>query len=394
MNMSVLICSSLILNIIKGYNLLLQTTWLIPYLGDLLKFYGLNAGFVLTLYALYTKDIELRQNRRELNRVLIYVLFAFILQCFAWVLFKVLIFNVHVINIIILFAIGVYTCALLYFFSRVIMLAYLRVEKFKERSFWQSIKHFPLIRIYVKKKDLKESKHYEKDPQERIALNHYPTLTKLIGESGWEHEGAGFSFLIAYKDSLNWIKLIAAIVKEHIDNGETITLVTCRHHPSHIIRYLESAWKDSDQKKLRNFMVIIDGFTKSFGGDDEIFPKSLQENIDDGYAIFSASSIPSIHSGCAQAFKYFKKTIKGKRLPGTVIYDGLLIYRHSEAEEFINRFLVHMVEAERTYSMATIIGEPYVDINTTVFKSIFSLVDYSRICEKTDSFKQLTYKDC
>ncbi len=113
----------------------------------------------------------------------------------------------------------------------------------------------------------------------------------------------------------------------------------------------------------------------------------------DGYKIFSASSIPGIHSGCAKAFKHFKEITNGKRLPGTVIYDGLLIYRHCEAESFLTRFLVHMIEAERTYSMITFVGEPLVDASTESFKSLFSLVDYSRIYKDIKNIDDLEYTE-
>lgn len=368
-------------------------TSLSPHAGDLLKLYGLTAGFILTLYALYTKDIELRQNRRELHKVLISALFAFILQCLAWVLVEILTCKGVWAGLIFLLAFLSYVWALIYFFMRVVVLAYLRVEKFKERSFFQSVKHFPIIQSIVKKIDLAKSKHYETNAQCRISLDKYPSLMKLIGSEKWQHQGDGFSFLIAYKNSLSWIQLIAKFIKEHIENGETITLVACRHHPSHIILYLEKEWENSDQTKLRERLVIIDGFTESFGGDDEIFPKSLKKNSSDGYVIFSASSIPGIHSGCAEAFKHFKKIAKGKRLPSTVIYDGLLIYRHCEAEAFLTRFLVHMIEAERTYSMVTLVGEPLVDVSTASFKSLFSLVDYSCICETMENFSELKYEE-
>ncbi len=233
-------------------------TELSPHVGNLLKFYGLTAGFILTLYALYTKDIELRQNRRELYRVLIFALIAFILQCLAWVLVKILNCTGAISGIVLLSAFISYVWALLYFFMRVIILAYLRVEKFKERSFFQSVKHFPLIRNIVKRIDLNKSKHYETSAQSRMSLDKYPSLTKLAGSKRWQHQREGFSFLIAYKNSLSWVQLISKITKEHINNGETVTLVTCRHHPSHIVSYLEKEWEGSDQTKLRKNMVIID----------------------------------------------------------------------------------------------------------------------------------------
>ena len=368
---------------------------LAPHMGALLKLYGFSAGFILTLYALYTKDVELRQNRRELHCVLILVLFAFILQCSAWLVATV--FTVNVITgFVLLLALTLYIFALLYFFTRVVILSYLRAEKFKERSFLQSLKHFPIIRNIARKISLIGSKHYEKTVQDRVSLDKYQLISQIVGSQRWQHESKGFSFLIAYTNVISWLKLVAKLTKEHVTNGETITLITCRHHPSHVISYLEKEWQGSDQKTLRANLVIIDGFTLSFGGDDEVFPKFLQEKCSEGYTIFSASSIPGIHSGCAKAFKHFKKIFKGKRLPGTVIYDGLLVYRHCEAAEHLTRFLIHMIEAERTYSMITIIGEPYVEASNSVFKATNSLVNYSRVLRiknNSEHYEHFTYPE-
>ncbi|MDH4201508.1 MAG: hypothetical protein OEV87_01265 [Phycisphaerae bacterium] len=368
-------------------------TELSPYVGDLLKFYGLTAGFILTLYALYTKDVELRQTRRELHRVLIVVLFAFILQCLAWILVNMFKRTGAMPGLLLFLAIMFYAFSLIYFFLRVVILAYLRVEKFKERSFLQSVKHFPVIRYGVKKIESFMSQHYEISVQDRIPLDKYTSLTKLVPIKQWQTKVRGFSLLVAYENTLSWLQLISKITKEHIENGETVTLITCRHHPSLIISYLEASWGEPNQSKLRNNMVIIDGFTELFGGDDEIFKKTLVKHRSDGYKIFHASSTPGIHSGCAKAFKYFKKVIKGKRLPGTVIYDGLLVYRYCEEESFLTRFLIHMIEAERTYSMVTLIGEPSVEMGTPSFKSIFSLVDYPRFYKDIDNISELKYPE-
>lgn len=354
---------------------------LITHAGPLLKFYGLTSGFVLTLFALYRRDNELRQSRRELFHVLVLVLLSFMLQCLVWLSVRTRPFLGDWDTVLSFAAMLLYAAALLYFFGRVAVLSYLRIEKFKERPFLSSLKHLPGIRWIGRKITLVFEKRYETTVGKRGAAENYSVLAKAMGEKVNLPRDRGISVLLAYDGVKAWFRFVARMVDEHLTNGETVTLVVCRHHPGHVVSYLEAEHGDDVlPQECRERLAIVDGFTDVFGGDDEIFHKSIARKRSDGYRIIAAHSVAGIHSGTAAAFKYFKKMSKGKRLPGTVIYDGLLVYRYGEPGDMLARFLTHMLEAERTYQMITVLGEPVAERRAPGFGVIDSLVDWSVEC--------------
>lgn len=351
------------------------TNQLLQHVSDLVKFYGLTAGFVGTLYALYTKDNELRQSHRELFRVLVLVLLAFLIQSGVWVITDLLGNQGACAVGLSLAALVLYAVASLYFFGRVTVISYLRIEKFKERPLLHSLKHLPGIRGIIRWHTLRREAHYETTVRKRQSIDKYQVLHDILGRTPLVEESRGASFLLTYEHVRSWLSSLARITKEHLANGETVTVVACRHHPAHILSYIEhdgGVLPEQDRKKL----IIVDAFTPAFGGDDEIFHKFLRTKTDDGYTIVSARSLAGIHSGAAQAFKLFKKSLPGQRLPGTVIYDGLLVYEHCEALDHVIRFVTHMVEAERTYAMITVLGEPVVVAESLAYGIVASLVDY------------------
>lgn len=342
----------------------------------LLKFYGLTAGFLLTLYALFTRDNELRLSHRELFRVLVGVLVAFLLQCFVWVLYVILGWKQSLPIVLSCVALLCYMWAVFYLFFRVTVLSYLRVEKFKERPFLSSFKHLPVVRRIVQRISTMFEKHYETNVGKRCSVPAYKQLNTLIGHSPEMHNERGMSLLATYNSLHAWLTTVATLVDEHLDNGETVTIITCRHHPAHILSYIEKCNGVPNEDKLKRF-AVVDAFTLSFGGDDEVFHKSLYKKKEDGYTIIPARSLAGIHSGAAEAFKLFKKARKGPRQPATIIYDGLLSYQYCEPTDHINRFLTHMVEAERAYAMITIIGEPEGVTKAVPYAALSAMVDYT-----------------
>lgn len=348
---------------------------LLKHAADLVKFYGVTAAFILTLYALYTKDNELRQSHRELFRVLVLVLLAFLLQCLVWVmtdLFSYIGFGSLALSVL---ALLFYVGAALYFLGRVTVLSYLRVEKFKERPVLHSLKHLPGIRWLVRRITVWRGQHYETTVGKRHPISDYTVLRRIVGRDPELAEDRGISVLVTYSKVPTWLALLARLLREHLANKETVTLIACRHHPWHILSYVEKNAGLLQEDEL-NRLVIVDAFTPSFGGDDEVFHKFLKHKQDDGYTILPARSLAGIHSGSAQAFKIFKKKRKAQRQPGTVIYDGLMVYQHCEAEDHMVRFLTHMIEAERTYAMITVMAEPTVSPAPVAFGIASSLVDY------------------
>jgi hypothetical protein len=274
--------------------------------------------------------------------------------------------------------------ALVYFLVRVVVLSYLRIEKFKERPFFRSLKHLPLARYVARKLSLAGEKRHETTVQERAPTEKYSLLRTMAGESFALQHDRGVSFLLGYSAVSTWLAYMARLAMEHLANGETVTLITCRHHPSHVLRYLKNGCSAEQQEKLRTHVVLVDAFTQSFGGDDEVFAKFLQAERDDGYTIFPAATLPGVHSGAAKAFKHFKSKLGRKRIPSTIVYDGLLVYRHCEAEDQLTRFLIHMIEAERTYSMLTLLGEPQGEEASLAFGVAASLVDYVWVLPAAD----------
>ncbi len=223
----------------------------------------------------------------------------------------------------------------------------------------------------------------------RQAPTGYTRLRALIGQAPEMPSSRGVSVLVTYSSLHAWLNMVAALVDEHLRNGETVTLITCRHHPSHILSYIENSNGAPDQDRLQR-LAVVDAFTPSFGGNDEVFHKSLRQKQQEGYTIIPARSLAGIHSGAAKAFKHFKKTRRGQRQPATVIYDGLLIYQYCEPTDHLNRFLTHMVEAERTYAMITIIAEPKGARATPAYSAISAMVDHAvqlpheAICDRTE----------
>ena len=347
---------------------------LVANVSSILTFYGLTAGFVLTLYALYTKDKDLRVSRRELFHVLVLAMLAFMFQSLVWAL--VALFGVGgrwpawISAVAMIF----YLWGLVYFFVRVAVLSHLRIEKFKDKSFFSALKHLPGIRRARRKWDTWMEKRYETTSEKRQSLETYSELTSLVPDLKAFPEDRGYSVLLTYTNLGAWLRFAAGLIKNHIDNGDKVTYVCCRHHPNHVLSYAEEAWPGK-REELRENLVLVDGFTPTFGGDDEVFHKLLQASKHDGYHIVPAASVAGIHSGCAAAFKHFKRKLKGRRLPATVVYDGLLVYRHCEAEEHVTRFLMHMIEAERTYKMITLIAEPEGETDSAAFGTACALVD-------------------
>ena len=363
------------------------TDGLLQQLDPMIKFYGFCVGFALTLYALFSKDNELRKSRNEMFRVMVLLLIAFMSQCIAWALVKIWAADGWPPRLLTGLAMLLYAIALAYFFVRTVLASHLRVKKFKERPLLHSLKHLPIIWHAAKLYTWVVEKRYERTWQDRKGKEYYKVASSITDGKLTFPDDRGLSFLITYHDTVSWLRIVADIAKEHISNGETVTLVLSRHHPHHVISYLKEAF-GVKLSEFQSKLVIVDGFTKSFGGDDEVFHKFLKEDKGDGFEIVSAASVPGIHSGAARAFKIFKKNTEGKRLPATVIYDGLLVYRHCLAEDQLVRFLVHMVEAERTYGMLTFLGEPLSDRKSFAHKTVTSLVDHLHILERKSGIRE------
>lgn len=165
---------------------------------------------------------------------------------------------------------------------------------------------------------------------------------------------------------------IYAFIAARLTAGDSVNYVTVVEPAFQILTGLKKRVPSIPTKRF----VFIDVFSPMFGFRDDILEEVSLQVKDDGITTFEARTAGGLHAALKAAFNHIKKSQgkRKKRLPCLMVYDCLSALALADSEDQLCVFLHHMIPAERSYGMSTVLIE-HSEFRKPVQAVMESLVD-------------------
>ena len=256
--------------------------------------------------------------------------------------------------------------------------------------------------LWLRKRKQRERKQ---KAYEHNALHFSPELLASLKKSDVLPEGKLERAITHHGESQRFSTSVAVLTPTHmdadsvmadlairfLDNGCYVQYTTCSRHPIEFLLHLKSKWlKDhpgEDWKKIKDRVVLVDGYTPHFGFTDTVYTEwsatALEDCLD---CINSPPSFAGVHTAIANGFNKIKKEQNEPKLrePQIYIYEGLHALVDLESNEQYRIFLRHVIPSERLWGgMLTLFVESWVSQdNLSVLKEITHIfVDRTKATE-------------
>lgn len=329
-------------------------------------------GFFATLYALSRKDSKLKPSANRILHSILFMCMSLFLIVFAAILVETLQIEPssqtdQIVDAVFFSAVISFSTSWAFLFAAFYK-SHGRSYYFREKGIWKHTWPMKLFR-YRSKAD------YEAAVEERkhVALPALP-----VGSEAIQTIRGGYSFLLLDDYTTDAYKFAVEILADGARRNETCTYVCVDKPPLRIWQEIKEADSQATTVGRCKKYCIVDSFTPIFGFEDRILIEETKVIAREGPYIVTARTMPGVHSAVTQGWKHFegdlKKAGKRKRFPSRTVYDSLSVLKDFATVEEISSFFHHMIPAEKSFKMVTVIIESK-EADKGILQTLRELVD-------------------
>lgn len=253
------------------------------------------------------------------------------------------------------------------------------------RSFWRSYvrmhflhegrgswKFFILVRLYRWIRPARKTYEFSVTARETWT-RHGTHLLAGLPDDLFDKLNTGGSLLLSAHNMPALRCQVFTFIAERLNAGDVLNYISTVLPPYAVLSQLRSCM-GSQIPEAR--FVLVDMFSQPFGFSEDVITESSVKVQESGVHVIRARNCAGLHRALKRAFNYVKQQ-QGKRKergPSVVVYDSISTLALVDSEEQVRIFLHHMIPAECSYKMTTLLLE-HSETRCTITSTMAMLAD-------------------